>query len=408
MASVGPGRIVSLPAAVQRSGNSWLVPVDFMRLALGPALGLKTDVRRPSHLVIVGDVRLPEVTARFERAGGNGRLTVDMSPPAASRVTREGSRLIVRLEAAGIDLAPPTGLVPELVSAVRAEGAALTIDLGSLVSGYRAETPEAGRLVIDVLAAGAPPPPPKPVPTDPPVLELPLAPGGGVRTIVLDPGHGGADVGVTGPGGTREKDYVLDLARRLKAAIESRLGLRVLLTRDEDELVPVDRRTSMANNNKADLFISLHANASRHSDTRGTQVLTLNAAHYQGRLEAARSTDLPVPVVTGGSRAIDMVPWDLAQMPFADASARVAEVLVKRLTERKVPLYTMPVNRLPLRPLVGANMPAVLIEAGFLSSAGDESVLKNPELSAALVEAIVDTVSELRRDGSSPSVASAE
>jgi N-acetylmuramoyl-L-alanine amidase len=164
----------------------------------------------------------------------------------------------------------------------------------------------------------------------------------------------------------------------------------------------------MANNNKADLFISLHANASRHSDTRGTQVLTLNAAHYQGRLEAARSTDLPVPVVTGGSRAIDMVPWDLAQMPFADASARVAEVLVKRLTERKVPLYTMPVNRLPLRPLVGANMPAVLIEAGFLSSAGDESVLKNPELSAALVEAIVDTVSELRRDGSSPSVASAE
>jgi N-acetylmuramoyl-L-alanine amidase len=325
-----------------------------------------------------------------------------MRPAAATRVAREGNRLVVRVEAAGIDLAPATGLVPELVSAVRAEGTSLAIDLGASVSGYRVDTPEAGRLVIDVLAAGAaPPPPPTPAPTDPSVLELPAASGSGVRTIVIDPGHGGPDVGVTGPGGTREKDYVLNLARRLKTAVESRLGLRVLLTRDGDELVPVDRRTSLANNNKADLFISLHANASRHSDTRGAQVLALNATLYQGRLEAARTPDLPVPVVTGGSRAIDIVPWDLAQMPYADASARVADVLVRRLTERKVPLFTVPTTRLPLRPLVGANMPAVLIEVGFLSSARDESALKSTELSAAIVEAIVDTVSEVRRDGSS-------
>ena len=360
----------------------------------------------------------PNVAAATANVGGgggggtmnNGRVTIEMNPAAASRVTREGNRLVVRLEAAGLDLAPPTGLVPELVPAMRAEGAALTIDLAPSVSGYRVDTPEAGRLVIDVLAAGAPPPPPPPKPaaTDPPVLELPSAPGNGVRTIVLDPGHGGADVGVMGPGGTREKDLVLDVARRLKAAIENRLGLRVLLTRDDDELVPVDRRTSLANNNKADLFISLHANASKHSDTRGAQVLTLNAAHYQGRLEAARPTDLPVPVVSGGSRAIDMVPWDLAQMPLADASARVADILVRRLTERKVPLYSVPATRLPLRPLVGANMPAVLVELGFLSSARDESALKNPELSAAIVEALVDTIGEVRRDGSSASVASAE
>ena len=403
MASVGPGRIVSLPAAVQQSGNAWFVPVDFMRLALGPALGLKTEVRRQTHLIVVGDVRLPEITSRFERVGGNGRLTIEMRPAAATRIAREGNRLVIRVEAAGIDLAPVSGLVPELVSAVRAEGTSLAIDLGPSVSGYRVDTPEAGRLVIDVLAAGAPPPPPppKPTPTDPPVLELPAAGGAGVRTIVIDPGHGGPDAGVTGPGGTREKDYVLDLARRLKTAVESRLGLRVLLTRDGDEVVPVDRRTSLANNNKADLFISLHANASKHSDTRGAQVLALNATLYQGRLEAARSADLPVPVVTGGSRAIDVVPWDLAQMPFADASARVADVLVRRLRERKVPLFTVPTTRLPLRPLVGANMPALLVEVGFLSSPHDETALKGHDLSAAIVEAIVDTVSEVRRDGSS-------
>ncbi len=242
----------------------------------------------------------------------------------------------------------------------------------------------------------------------PPPTTVPQARKDTRKIIVIDPGHGGADAGVTGPGGTREKDYVLELARRLKTAVESRLGLRVLLTRDNDELVPIDRRTSLANNNKADLFVSLHANASKHSDTRGAQVLALNATLYQGRLEAARTPDLPVPVVTGGSRAIDMVPWDLAQMPYADASARVADVLIRRLTARKVPLFTVPTARLPLRPLVGANMPAVLIEVGFLSSPGDESALKSNELSTAIVEAIVDTISELRRDGSStpPSPAS--
>jgi len=95
------------------------------------------------------------------------------------------------------------------------------------------------------------------------------------------------------------------------------------------------------------------------------------------------------------------VPWDLAQMPFADASARVADVLVRRLRERKVPLFTVPTARLPLRPLVGANMPALLVEVGFLSSPHDETALKSHDLSSAIVEAIVDTVSEVRRDGSS-------
>jgi N-acetylmuramoyl-L-alanine amidase len=332
-----------------------------------------------------------------------------MRPAAATRVAREGNRLVVRVEAAGIDLAPAVGLAPELVPAIRAEGTSLIVDLGPSVSGYRVETPEAGQLVIEVLAAGAPPPPPpNPAPTDPPMLELPPAGGAGLRTIGIDPGHGGTDVGVTGPGGTREKDYVLDLARRLKSAIENRLGLRVLLTRDGDELVPFDRRTSLANNNKADLFISLHANASRHSDTTGAQVLALNAAHYQGRLEAARAPELPVPVVTGGSRVIDLVPWDVAQMPFADASSRVADVLIRRLTERKVPLFAVPTARLPLRPLVGANMPAVLVEVGFLSSPRDESSLKGNDRSTATIEAIVDTVSEVRRDGSSTPAANSQ
>src|SRR5690606_34862846 len=129
--------------------------------------------------------------------------------------------------------------------------------------------------------------------------------------------HGGAEDGAHGPAGTKEKDFTLQMARRVKTAIENRIGLRVLLTRDSDEAVPQDRRTSLANNNKADLLISLHANASVRAETRGAQVLSLALTDYQGRPGVDSGRDLPVPLVSGGSRTIDIVPWDLAQLPFA-------------------------------------------------------------------------------------------
>jgi N-acetylmuramoyl-L-alanine amidase len=374
------------------------VPVDFVRLALAPALGLRAEVRRGAHLILVGDVRLPSITAELERVAGNGRLVFEIQPAAPSRVTREGNRLVLRVEAAGIDLGTVSGLSPDLVSAVRAEGTSIVVDLGPAVTGYRVDTPDAEHVAIDLAVAGAPPPAPaRPAPTEPTVVDLGGPPA--VRTVVLDPGHGGAEAGVVGPGGTREKDYVLELARRIKAAIEARLGLRVLLTRDSDEAVPVDRRTSLANNNKADIFVSLHANASLDPATSGAQVLALNGAHYQGRPEAARTPELPVPVVTGGSREIELVPWDLAQMPFTDASARVANILARRLAERRVPMYGVPAAALPLRPLVGANMPAVMLEVGFLSNPADEKALNGQTVSNAIVEAVVDTVSEVRRSG---------
>ena len=125
------------------------------------------------------------------------------------------------------------------------------------------------RLVIDLVAradrrragaagAGAAPPPPPP----PTCRRRSASRVSAIRTIAIDPGHGGDDEGVKGAGGTKEKDLTLAVARRVKAAIEARLGIRVLLTRDDDRNVPLDERTAMANNNKADLFISLHANAS--------------------------------------------------------------------------------------------------------------------------------------------------
>src|SRR5262249_17734000 len=128
------------------------------------------------------------------------------------------------------------------------------------------------RLTIDLTgsdgaapsAAAAPPPP-----------NVDLAPSPGtpaLHTIALDPGHGGADEGVKGPSGVKEKDLTLAVARRVKAAVEARLGIRVVLTRDDDRDLQPDDRTSVANNNKAELVISLHANASLRAAAAGASI----------------------------------------------------------------------------------------------------------------------------------------
>ena len=119
----------------------------------------------------------------------------------------------------------------------------------------------------------------------PPGGRPPAAQGGGLRTVVIDPGHGGAEVGAKGPGGTLEKDVTLAIARKLRAALANSLGLQAFLTRDKDQEVALDDRTAFANNYKADLFVSIHANASRATARRGSEVYFLS---YQASDEESR------------------------------------------------------------------------------------------------------------------------
>ncbi|MEO8070376.1 MAG: N-acetylmuramoyl-L-alanine amidase [Acidobacteriota bacterium] len=398
-ASIGPGRIVSLSAALDRDREAWQVPVDFLRQALGPALNQRVEVRRASHVILMGDLRLPEISGRFERQTSGGRLTLEITPATPHRVTRENNRLIVRFDAVAVDFTPVPGLVPEFVGGVRADGASLVVELGPSAGGFRADDPDATHLTIEIAAPGAavaapPPLPVRPQAPDPPPLDL--EPPGAIRTVVIDPGHGGEDGGAHGQEDSKEKDTVLQIARRLKAAIETRLGIRVLLTRNADEDVVLDRRMSLANNNKADLFISLHANASFRPETHGAQVLTLDAGGYRSRVDATAAKELPVPMLGGGSRSVDTVPWDLAQVPFAAKSAAAGALLVRHLTELGVPLYQTASVQLPLRNLVGANMPAVMLEMGFLTNADDQRGLADPDRSNAIIEALMATIIDMR------------
>jgi N-acetylmuramoyl-L-alanine amidase len=397
------GRVVPLSGPVERERTTWYVPIDFLSEALGPTLETPITIRRDSRLVLVGSVRVPRVTGRVERRPAGARLVFDIDPAAPHRVTREGRALVIQFEADHVEFEPLTDLPKDFVANVRLDRTAIRVDLGPAAVTFEANTErDQARLALDVLPAPPPPPPPPPrtggAPPDARPPDAPADPNrpAWLRTLVIDPGHGGDDAGSRGAGGATEKDLVLQIAKRLKAAIDTRWGLRVLLTREGDEAVPLDQRTALANNNKADLFVSLHVNASVRPGVRGFQVLALNAEDYKDRATALATRTPPVPVVGGGFRSIDPVPWEIAQLPFADRSAAFGDLVARHLTGRGVTPHTTPVSRGPLRVLVGAHMPAILIELGFLTNPDDERALTSAEIPGAIVEAILSAIAEVR------------
>ncbi|MCC7417953.1 MAG: N-acetylmuramoyl-L-alanine amidase [Acidobacteria bacterium] len=402
LASVA-GRLVSLPAGPVRSGRRWLVPLEFVSRALAPIYDVRLDLRKPARLLIVGDLRVPRLTARYESVGGAGRLTIDAAPRTPSAVVQEAGRLTIRFDADAID-APDPLLAPQppasLVRSARAAGpVTVVVELGSQVEGVRSsaeQTDAATRLTIDLVAGAAPAESGATAPAAPAGLPPALAPvRPALRTIAIDAGHGGDDDGVIGPGGSREKDVTLAIAERLKTSIESRLGIRVLLTRDADRLMALDERTALANNNKADLFISLHANGALRADASGATIYS--ASFARDAEEEARASAAPerLPALGGGLRDIELVKWDLAQSRHAGESAAFARLLEEALSAR-VPMAAPAVEQAPLRVLQSANMPAVLVEMGFLTNPAQEQALGSTEFQSALVQGIYDSLVRFR------------
>jgi N-acetylmuramoyl-L-alanine amidase len=225
-------------------------------------------------------------------------------------------------------------------------------------------------------------------------LRLPLSPPASpIQTIAIDPGHGGDDLGTQGMAGVREKDLTLAIARRAKAAIEARLGIRVLLTRDGDRDVPLEDRTAVANNNKADLFISLHANSSFRPETAGASIYY--AAFDDNLAPAGLGGGDRVPTFSGAMRDLELVAWDLAQTHHLDQSRAFATILEERLRDR-IPLAPQPVERAPLTVIESANMPAVFVDIGFLTNPAQEKLLAGNEFQNDLVQAMTDAIVRFR------------
>jgi N-acetylmuramoyl-L-alanine amidase len=400
LASVS-GRLIALPAPLTRSGRRWLVPVEFISRALATVYDVKLDLRKPSRLLVVGDLRVPRIQLRYDAVGAAGRLTIDATPRATSTITQENDHISIKFDADALDVpgqALPGLGAQGLVLAVRAiDPAALAVDIGPRFAGFKAAAQpleSTMRVVIDLAAQAdtAPAPAPAP-PAGRPARDLPpLGQATPLRTLVIDPGHGGGDdEGAVGAGGAKEKDLVLAVARRARTAIEGRLGIRVLLTRDDDRHVAIDERTAMANNNKADLFISLHASASPRPSAAGATIFY--AAFDKGTVPAVGADR--VPAFDGTIREIELVPWELAQSRHLHQSTAFADLLETQLHDR-IPLSGQAVASAPLRVLESANMPAILVELGYLTNGDQEKLLAGDAFANAFVQALADAVVRFR------------
>ena len=404
LASVA-GRLVSLPGPLARNSGRWLVPLEFINRALALIYDTRLDLRRPSRLVVIGDLRVPRVTIRTESSNNAARLTIDTTPPTQNAISQETGRLVIRFEADVLDVTLPPAIAPGLVQSLRTvEPASIAIEVGPRYASFRASnqtTGNIGRLVLDVLAASTetstPPPPTLPAapdaaaaPSDLPVFGQAAL---GLRTVAIDAGHGGDDVGARGAGGAVEKDLTLAAARRLKAAIEGRLGIRVLMTRDDDRSIPLGERIAFANNNKADVFLSLHANAAVRPSARGATIYV--AEFDEASKTQATLTPERVPVFGGGLRDIELVLWDFAQIRHIDQSAEFAKMVEESLRGRTA-LDVRALDRAPFRVLESANMPAVLVEMGFLSNPDEEKLLGGATFQTAFAQGVLDALIRFR------------
>lgn len=401
------GRLVSLPAPAVRRDNRWFVPIDFIPRALALALDLRLDLRRASRLLVVGDLRVPRVVARVDAGTTNVAVTFEVTPNTESRVTTQPGRVVVQFDADALELSIPS-LPPQTFLIGIAAGdtpASVALQLGPRYASHRITTSQAdagsARVTIDLLpatsdlAGAAPlPPPPPPVDTRPSIPTQ--APSTGLRTVVLDPGHGGEELGTQGAKGTLEKEITLSVARRLRTLIESRLGLKVYLTREDDRTMSLDDRSAFANNHKADVFLSIHANSAVRPALKGAEVyyLTVERADAEAR-KRAEDNQTTLPALGGGTRAIDLILWETAQARYLEQSSALAGFVEQALRAR-VEMSPRAVQQAPFRVLVGANMPAALVEIGYLSNAEQETQLTSGSYQDHVAQALLDAIIKFR------------
>jgi N-acetylmuramoyl-L-alanine amidase len=221
-------------------------------------------------------------------------------------------------------------------------------------------------------------------------------------TVVVDAGHGGDDEGARGPGGSHEKDVVLALARELAAELRGR-GLHVVMTREKDVFVGLEDRTGVANRARGDLFVSIHANAAAEPHIRGVETffLSLDASDESARRVADRENQVFGPdaaaalallrddPLTATLRGMMEGEWLAESQEFAGLAQRRLEALARDGARG--------VKQAPFVVLNGVNMPASLIEVGFITNAQDEQMLRGGAGRKAIVQALADAVEEFAR-----------
>ena len=381
------GAPIVLDAPVRVHEGVWLVPQSFVRQVLPRLVGAAAPAAAPRARPAAPEVTLEEL--RYRSYPSFTRVVLETSAPVEYRVEAPEPKEL-RVRVAGLAAAPQAEELRDgFVDTLRLERAGADALLrvtfegapGTLRPSTLADPP---RLVLDLVR-----PAEAPTRGEGAALVAPL------RTLVLDAGHGGHDSGAVGPTGLMEKELVLDVTLRVKRLVEERLGLRVLLSRDADHFVPLRDRTSFANKERADLFVSIHANAHRQSATDGveTYFLSSEATDSAARQVAALENGVvqlekPGGRGTGRLDIVKTILWDLAQSEFQLESSRLAETVQDAMTGAlRIP--SRGVKQAGFYVLGGAAMPAILLEIGFVTNPREERRLKSAKYRDEIARAIL-------------------
>jgi N-acetylmuramoyl-L-alanine amidase len=219
----------------------------------------------------------------------------------------------------------------------------------------------------------------------------------GISRIVLDAGHGGHDPGARGYG-MNEAELVLDVTLRLRDLLEKQPGIEVTLTRDSDEFIQLEERTSIANRTGADLFLSIHANASRNAQARGVETYFLNfASNPEAEAVAARENSASGKTMHSLPEIVRAIALNNKIDESRDFADMVQKSMVRRLSSKNKTLRDLGVKQAPFVVLIGAGMPSVLAEISFITNKQDGSLLKTGAYRQQIAESLFDAVVRYQR-----------
>jgi N-acetylmuramoyl-L-alanine amidase len=404
LASVqGDLRLLSAPVVFD--DGHWLVPVDSIARLLAPLLEAKVEWRPASRVLLIGNVAIPRVTVTTFVTGDVARVVLEASEKVPFRVEQQEGRVTVSILRDLLDVPFQqqrlAGGIVEAVQFVGGKENLFAITLGRRFQQMKAVEQEGpARLVLEfqgppLTVAKVPAAAPAPRPTPTPEARV-------VRTLVIDPGHGGEEVGAKGLQGSLEKDVTLSVARKLRAQIVNQLGLQVFLTRDRDEDLGLDQRTAIANNYKADLFISIHSNASRARDAKGSEVyfLSYQASDDEGRRIAQLEGEAVPEAPAGLGSDVALILWDMAQAEHLEESSSLASRIQEELAV-VTGSQGRGVKQAPFRVLVGAAMPAVLVEIAFISNPEEEKLLTSDAYQSKVASALARGIARFEQQRAS-------
>ncbi len=405
------GKETLLPVPVlDHDGDLWL-PLTALVRVIGPQAGLDVTFDAGTGRLALGraDDNITGCGLTLGEAGTTVRVTcrealswsVERVRPDLLELVIDGGRGDARRLAGGSAL----GQVRGVECRQDAGRTVIGLRLGADAGGQRSRAEDDGKVIIIEVAAVAP--------ADSTLASLDAGDGGvttagdapvvqapdlqaPLRRVVIDAGHGGADTGAVGPGGLMEKDVNLAVARELKQYLERESNLDVTLTRSRDESLELDARAEAANTAGGELFISLHCNSWFDDNASGFETFFLSPASSDWARSVAATEN--GASAKGEPGDVEFIVWELVQNRFINRSSRFAEFLQERACH-SLALPDRGVRQAGFRVLVGAYMPAVLVEMGFLSNVDEESRLGDRGYQRQLARAIGDAVLAYARGG---------